>query len=123
MELKRKTEDEIEAIVRQYPSYFRRYESFALISFDDLKLLKKSDLVVLRKDDLSGVNFIAAIFLSITLVSLVFNFVQVMLMEYAGQKIMHDLRMQLFEHMQNLSISFFNRDLFHCDLCTYCGYI
>ena len=69
------TDPEIEAIARQYPEHFKRYESFALISFDDLELLKKSDRVVLRKDDLSGVNFIAAVFLVIALVNLVFNFI------------------------------------------------
>ncbi|MFC1489387.1 ABC transporter ATP-binding protein [Thermodesulfobacteriota bacterium] len=104
------TDPEIEAIARQYPDHFKRYESFALISFDDLELLKKSDIVVLRKDDLSGISFIAAIFLFITLVNLVFNFVQVMLMEYTGQKIMHDLRMRLFEHIQSLSVAFFTRN-------------
>jgi len=104
------TDPEIEAIARQYPDHFKRYESFALISFDNLELLKKSDLVVLRRDDLSGISFIAAIFLFITLVNLVFNFVQVMLMEYTGQKIMHDLRMQLFEHIQSLSVAFFTRN-------------
>jgi len=104
------TDPEIEAITRQYPDHFKRYDSFALISFNDLELLKKSDLVILRKDDLSGVSFIAAIFLFITLVNLVFNFVQVMLMEYTGQKIMHDLRMRLFEHIQSLSVAFFTRN-------------
>jgi len=104
------TDPEIEAIARQYPDHFKRYESFSLISFDDLELLKKNDLVVLRKDDLSGISFIAAIFLFITLVNLVFNFVQVMLMEYTGQKIMHDLRMQLFEHIQSLPVAFFTRN-------------
>jgi ATP-binding cassette subfamily B protein len=32
-----------------------------------------------------------------------------MVMEYAGQRIMHDLRMRLFSHVQSLSVSFFNR--------------
>ncbi len=104
------TDPEIEAIVRQYPDHFKRYESFALIPFNDLELLEKSDLVVLRKDDLSGVSFIAAIFLFITLVNFVFNFVQIMLMEYMGQKIMHDFRMRLFEHIQSLSVAFFTRN-------------
>ena len=31
-------------------------------------------------------------------------------MEYAGQQIMHDLRLRLFTHIQSLSLSFFNRN-------------
>ena len=35
---------------------------------------------------------------------------QVYAMELAGQRVMHDLRMKVFSHVQNLSVSFFDKN-------------
>ncbi|MBW1693333.1 MAG: ABC transporter ATP-binding protein, partial [Deltaproteobacteria bacterium] len=104
------TAPEIKAVVYKYPGRFKIYESFATISFEDLQKLDKKDLSLLRQDDLKGVTFITAIFLSIILINFVFNFVQVMIMEYSGQMITHDLRVRLFTHIQSLSVEFFTHN-------------
>ncbi len=104
------TDPDIEGIVNRYPDRFKVYGSFALISFNDLSKLEKKELTVLRRGDLSGVTVITAIFLVIVIVSFVLNFVQVMVMEYTGQRIMHDLRVKLFAHIQSLSVAFFTRN-------------
>ena len=104
------TDPEIKAIVNKYSDQFKISGSFALISFDDLSGLDKEDLSILRKDDLAGVSLITAIFIGLILLNFVLNFLQVMLMEYTGQKIMHDLRVRLFAHIQDLSVTFFNRN-------------
>ena len=100
----------IESIVNKYPDRFKIYESYALISFVDLPKLEKEDLAVLRKDDFSGVTFVTSIFLVIIIINFVLNIAQVMMMEYSGQMIMHDLRVRLFEHIQSLSVAFFTRN-------------
>ena len=104
------TIQEIESIVNKYPDRFKIYKSYALISFDDLPKLEKEDLAVLRKDDFSGVAFVTSIFLVIIIINFVLNIAQVMMMEYSGQMIMHDLRVRLFEHIQSLSVAFFTRN-------------
>ncbi|MCD4804873.1 MAG: ABC transporter ATP-binding protein/permease, partial [Desulfobacterales bacterium] len=104
------TDPEIKAIVNKYSDQFKISGSFALISFDDLSGLDKEDLSILRKDDLAGVALITAIFIGLILLNFVLNFLQVMLMEYTGQKIMHDLRVRLFAHIQDLSVAFFSRN-------------
>ena len=104
------TDPEIKAIVNKYSDQFKISGSFALISFDDLSELDKEDLSILRKDDLAGVSLITAIFIGLILLNFVLNFLQVMLMEYTGQKIMHDLRVRLFAHIQDLSVAFFSRN-------------
>ncbi|MDL1981721.1 MAG: ABC transporter ATP-binding protein/permease [Deltaproteobacteria bacterium] len=104
------TDPEIKAIVNKYSDQFKISGSFALISFDDLSGLDKEDLSILRKDDLAGVSLITAIFIGLILLNFVLNFLQVMLMEYTGQKIMHDLRVRLFAHIQDLSVAFFSRN-------------
>ena len=101
---------ELNAIVRKYPNQFQRYDSFATISFDALPHLTKKDLSILRKNDIYGLGVVTAVFLAIIIVNFVLNFLQELIMEYSGQMIMHDLRTDLFRHIQNLSIAFFTRN-------------
>lgn len=103
-------DSEIQAIVQKYPDRFKIDGSTVLIRFDDLKQLDKKDLTVLRQENLTGVSMIAAVFLAIILATFILDIVQVMLMEYTGQMIMHDLRVRLFEHIQSLSVAFFTRN-------------
>lgn len=104
------TDSEIEAIVHKYPDLFEIHESFAVISYDRLERLKENELSTLRKSDLAGLSIVSVVFLAIIVVNFILNFVQAMIMEYTGQMIMHDLRVRLFSHIQNLSVAFFTRN-------------
>jgi ATP-binding cassette, subfamily B, multidrug efflux pump len=100
----------VEEIVGKYETLFTIHENTAIITFENLEKLEKDDLIMLRQNDLSGVKFIAGIFLIIVLINFVLNFFQVVIMEYTGQMIMHDLRMTLFHHIQQRSLSFFTKN-------------
>ena len=101
---------EHQKIVAAHPWIFDIHGSVARITFDDLVNLKTDELVLLRHRDLSGINRIVIVFLILVAGIFILNFIQIMVMETAGQRIMHDLRMQLFTHTQQLSTSFFNRN-------------
>ncbi len=100
----------ISGIVKKYPLLFTVYETKAIITFEDLERLDKNDLKWIRQNDLEGVKLIAGIFLVIVLINFALNFFQVVIMEYMGQMIMHDLRMALFRHIQQRSLSFFTKN-------------
>ncbi len=104
------TDPAIQRVVRKYPGLFRVQGASAQIYFRDLAKLDKKDLAVLRKHDLSGVTRITAIFLALVILNFAFDIAQVLIMEYAGQMVMHDLRLRLFNHIQSLSISFFTHN-------------
>jgi len=104
------TDPEISIIILKYPKEFKINENSAIILFEDLSKLKKEDLAVLRKDELIGVGMITGVFLLFIIFDFILNFLQVIIMEYTGQMIMHDMRMQLFSHIQSLSLSFFNHN-------------
>ena len=104
------TDPKVKTIVDKYPNRFEVFESFARISYSDLEEFESIDLRILRNRDLKGITFITVIFLAIIVMDFVFNFSQVMIMEYAGQMIMHDLRVKLFEHIQSLSVAFFTHN-------------
>jgi ATP-binding cassette subfamily B protein len=99
-----------QGIVQKYSTLFQIDGQTALISYDALARLEKSDLKILRQRDFSGLGTMAVIFLVIIFLNFILNFVQKMIMEYSGHMIMHDLRMKLFTHIQNLAIEFFTRN-------------
>jgi ATP-binding cassette subfamily B multidrug efflux pump len=99
-----------ESIVGRYPSFFEVEWPYARISYEDLPKLNKADLVELRQADYAGVARIALIFVGVIICHFAFSFGHVIIMEYAGQGIMHDLRLILFRHIQGLSVAFFTRN-------------
>lgn len=104
------TDPAIQAIVNKYSDRFEIEDSLVRISFDNLSQIGKKDLAILRKDDLAGVTFITYVFVAMVIAGFVLNMMQVIIMEYTGQMIMHDLRVALFAHIQSLSVAFFSRN-------------
>ena len=101
---------EEKVILKKYPSLFEQSGSHWFISFDRMKVLKKEDLFVLRGRDVEGVFQIALLVVFILIINFGLNFSQVYAMEVAGQKMMHDLRMKVFSHLQDLPVSFFDKN-------------
>ncbi len=60
--------------------------------------------------DLDELGFISLILLGTLLAQFVFSFFQTYLMNWTGQKIMYDLRQEIFSHIQTLDLAYFNRN-------------
>jgi len=101
---------EMKSFLRNIPLLSKEVDSYWFISFDHMKELKKEDLLILRAGDIAGIYFIGLLIVSILVVHFGLNFLQVYAMEVAGQKMVHDLRMKLFSHLQSLSVSFFDKN-------------
>jgi ATP-binding cassette subfamily B protein len=56
----------------------------------------------------AGVTRLAAIYLAMLVSAYLFQVVQVFLMQWTGQKIMFDLRRDIFRHMQRMHVGFFD---------------
>jgi ATP-binding cassette subfamily B protein len=104
------TDPQQRAVIEQYPDLFRIEGTMAVISYDVLSELKKPDLAILRKQDVAGIAEISAFFVALVIINFILSFIQKMIMEYTGHMIMHDLRMELFAHIQNLAVAFFTRN-------------
>ena len=59
---------------------------------------------------LEGLDRIAVLFLAILLGSFSLEFLQTWLLQLTGQRIMFDLRMQIYEHLQRLDVGFYDRN-------------
>jgi ATP-binding cassette subfamily B protein len=62
----------------------------------------------LPADPYHGITVLAAIYLGALLFSYLFQFIQTYLMQWTGQKIMFDLRRDIFRHMQRMHVGFFD---------------
>ena len=104
------TDEVIFAIVKKYPDLFVISNQTATIAWSDLKRLESKEIARLRRNNVVGLGVISLIYLVIILVDFVLNFGQKIIMEYTGHRIMHDLRMRLYTHIQTLSVEFFSRN-------------
>jgi ATP-binding cassette subfamily B multidrug efflux pump len=60
--------------------------------------------------DLAGVNRIALWYLSILVVGFCLEFTQTWLLQNTGQRIMFDMRMQIYAHLQRLDLRYYDRN-------------
>src|SRR5215471_7376185 len=64
----------------------------------------------LSNQPLAGIAQIAAMYLGLLLLSFLFEFTQTYIMQWTGQKVMFDLRSEIFRHLQRLHIAFYDRN-------------
>jgi ATP-binding cassette subfamily B protein len=58
----------------------------------------------------SGIAQIAAIYVGLLVFSFLLEFLQTYFMQWTGQKVMFDLRRQIFRHLQRLHVAFFDKN-------------
>jgi ATP-binding cassette, subfamily B, multidrug efflux pump len=63
---------------------------------------------ILPADAWRGVSWLAGLYLILLTAGYLFEFVQTYLMQWTGQKIMFDLRRDIFRHMQRMHVGFFD---------------
>ena len=59
---------------------------------------------------LHGIAQISTIYFGLLLLTFVFEFLQTYFMQWTGQKVMFDLRSQIFRHLQEIHVAFYDRN-------------
>jgi ATP-binding cassette subfamily B protein len=59
---------------------------------------------------LTGIAQLAALYVGLLLATFVFEFLQTYYMQWTGQKVMFDLRSQIFRHLQRLHVAFYDKN-------------
>ncbi|MCX8117256.1 MAG: ABC transporter ATP-binding protein/permease [Desulfobacterota bacterium] len=101
---------EEEAIIGKYPEIFSRTGPYVYLPLERARELAWPDRIVLRGRDIAGVFHLALLTVLVLAIHFGLNFLQVYTIELAGQRMMHDLRMRVFTHLQELPLSFFDRN-------------
>ncbi len=102
---------EVQAIVSSKPDVFKQGNGFYYYLYEDVsekKKLAKDELGALRSENISGLKLLVLIFIGLLVVNFFLTMGQMHLSQYAGQRIIMDVRMKLFAHIQRLSLKFFD---------------
>ncbi|MGE5527943.1 MAG: ABC transporter ATP-binding protein [Patescibacteria group bacterium] len=74
------------------------------------RLLAPGDLARFRAGDNRFLFFFGAFLVGLSVVSFVFTYLQTLVLQRASQRIIHTLRVQVFSHLQEMSLDFFDRN-------------
>jgi len=108
-------------LMRRLLRYLRPYRGSALlalvaiISGSVLQLAQPYLMKVaidryIPSGNLSGMNLIAAAYLGIIIASFCLDFSQTWLLQNTGQRIMFDMRAEIYEHLQRLDLRYYDRN-------------
>ncbi|MGE0405988.1 MAG: ABC transporter ATP-binding protein [Candidatus Korobacteraceae bacterium] len=64
----------------------------------------------LSSEPLTGIAQIGALFVGVLLVGFLLEFAQTYIMQWTGQRVMFDLRSQIFRHLQGMHVGYFDRN-------------
>jgi ATP-binding cassette, subfamily B, multidrug efflux pump len=59
---------------------------------------------------MTGIGQIASIYFGLLILTFIFEFLQTYFMQWTGQKVMFDLRSEIFRHLQHLHVSFYDKN-------------
>jgi ATP-binding cassette, subfamily B, multidrug efflux pump len=101
--------------------YLRPYWKLLAISFSFLLLHTATQLLgpyitkvaidrYIAHQDVGGLDSMALAYLGVVLLGFIFLFVQTYTTEFTGQRAMHDLRMEIFTHLQKQDMAYFDRN-------------
>ena len=80
-----------------------------MVRFESVNALKPDEILKVRAKDMEGLGAVGLVLLAFLIVSFWLGYGESYLLELIGQKIMQDIRLELFEKMQSQALSFFDR--------------
>lgn len=101
--------------------YLRPYWKLIAVAFTFLMLQTATQLLgpyitkiaidrYIATKDMHGLDLMALAYLGVVICGFIVLFIQTYTTEYTGQRAMHDLRMEIFSHLQNQDLAYFDRN-------------
>lgn len=98
--------DKVKKVILKDGKYFIEYDNIE----KEVTLLTNNEIKLLRQDHINGLLRITIIFIVVLIFGLLISYFQTILLNYTGQKIIYNIRNDVFTHIQGLSIKFFNNN-------------
>jgi ATP-binding cassette subfamily B multidrug efflux pump len=109
------------ALLRRLLRYLRPYRWLALgavlllliqsgLALIGPRLTERALDVAIPRQDVGLLGLLAGLYLASLVLELVVEYGGVLLTTFVGQRVMYDLRMEIFGHLQRLSVSYFDRN-------------
>src|SRR5690606_26079903 len=92
---------------------FKKNNKYYLLEYEEKDIsqgisISKKDYEKFIKQDIDGITKIGLIFLLAIIVVFILNYLQTYVLNYTGQKIIFNIRQDLYSHIQSLSLSYFD---------------
>ncbi|MGF7056557.1 ABC transporter ATP-binding protein [Brassicibacter mesophilus] len=108
-------------LMKRLLSYAKPYWIYILICFLLLIIVTVSDIArpyilkiaidnYIKAGDIDGLSRVGLLFLGVITISFVFNYIQVYILNYTSQKIIFNIRQEIFSHLQKMSLSYFDKN-------------
>lgn len=90
----------------------KEHKYYITIDGVEKEVLPLSDVELkgLRQSDIDKLVKITILFIGALILGMILNYYQTLLLHYTGQKIIYNIRDELFTHVQKLSVQFFNNN-------------
>jgi len=88
---------------------FSLQDGSRMVPFDRVNALQPGEILKVRAKDMEGLGSVGLVLLVFLVVSFWLGYGESYLLELIGQRIMQDIRLELFEKMQSQALSFFDR--------------
>ena len=109
------------ALARRMLSYLRPYKGAVLFAFALIVAMAGLDLVGpyltkvaidqhIAKGDARGLASVAGLYLLVLVAAFAVRYGQTVIMQMTGQRIMLDMRRQIFGHLQRLHVAYFDKN-------------
>lgn len=72
--------------------------------------LSAADLKLFRKQDVDRLSRLGLLFLGVILLRFSFSYLQVYILQYTGQKIIYNMRQEIYAHLLKMSLTFFDKN-------------
>ncbi len=95
-------------LMKQGDALLRMGDGSVVVPLEALNNLSRGEILSIRERDLRGVALLGVVLLAIMLVSFALGYGEYYVLEFTGQNIMQDIRLQLFRRMQSQAVSFFD---------------
>ncbi|MGB9810335.1 MAG: ABC transporter ATP-binding protein, partial [Dictyoglomus turgidum] len=97
-------------ILQRYKNIIKDFKSRKYILLEDLNKLSSKDRIIVRFKDINNLKKSALIYFLIILLIFTLTYAQVYILNLTSQKIIFDMRKELFGHILKLPISFFDKN-------------
>jgi ATP-binding cassette subfamily B multidrug efflux pump len=87
----------------------RMRDGSVVVPLDVVNSLSRGEILTIRERDLRGVALLGVVLLAILLLAFALGYGEYYALEFTGQNIMQDIRLQLFGRIQSQAVSFFDR--------------
>jgi ABC-type multidrug transport system fused ATPase/permease subunit len=96
-------------LVKQGDALLRMRDGSVVVPLEAVNSMSRGEILSIREKDLRGVALLGVILLGVLLLAFALGYGEYYVLEFTGQNIMQDIRLQLFRRIQSQAVSFFDR--------------